>query len=162
MITIRKAKLKDYSLLMDMKVSPEQQAFVSGFAELYKDRTQDHEFYVINQGKELLGFFMLDKAYSKEYTFTEQHELGLRNLVIDQPHQGKGYAVQALKRLLNYLYGAYPDYKSVCLTVNKNNQQAYHCYIKAGFKDTGKLYTGAPSGPQHIMRKIISLQATVE
>lgn len=157
MITIRKAKLKDYAILMEMQVSEEQRAYVSGFSELYNQRTPDHEFYVINEGKELLGFFMLDKAYSKEYTFTEQHELGLRNVIIDQKHQGNGYAVNALKRLINYLYGSYPDYKYLGLTVNKKNQNAYRCYIKAGFKDTGQTYFGGPAGPQHIMRKRIML-----
>ncbi|WED20564.1 GNAT family N-acetyltransferase [Vibrio sp. JC009] len=153
MITIRKAKLKDYSILMDMKVSEEQRNFVTGFSELYQNRTPDHDFFVINNGSELLGFFLIDKAYSKEYTFTQQRELGLRNFMIDEKHQRKGYAVEALKKLLNYLYGAYSDYRSICLTVNKKNEAAYNCYLKAGFKDTGDIYRGGDFGPQHILRK---------
>ncbi|WP_375750065.1 GNAT family N-acetyltransferase [Vibrio sp. HN007] len=155
MITIRKAKLKDYSILMDMTVSEEQKPYVTSFSDLYHDRKPEHEFYVVNQGSELVGFFMLDKAYSKEYTFTEQKELGLRNLVIDQKHQGKGYAVEALKKLFNYLYGAYPDYNSLCLTVNKKNRNAYSAYVKAGFLDSEKMYYGGDAGPQHILRKRI-------
>ncbi|MDG3088199.1 GNAT family N-acetyltransferase [Vibrio hannami] len=156
MITIKKAKLKDYSILMDMRVSDEQKQFVTGFSELYQARKPEHEFFVINQGSELVGFFMLDKAYSHEYTFTEQKELGLRNILIDQKFQGKGYAVEALKKLFNYLYGAYPDYNSICLTVNKKNRNAYSAYVKAGFIDTDKLYYGGDAGPQHILRKRIS------
>ena len=155
MITIRKAKLKDYSTLMEFRVSETQNTFVSNFAELYEKRTQDHEFFVINQGKELLGFFMLDKAYGKQYTFAEQHELGLRNLLVDEKHQGKGYAKQALSKLFAYAYGAYPDCKSICLTVNKKNPDAYNFYLKVGFKDTGSIYTGGDFGPQHVMRKRI-------
>ncbi|UGA56098.1 GNAT family N-acetyltransferase [Vibrio sp. VB16] len=155
MITIRKAKLRDYSTLMELEISSEQQPFVSMFGELYKNRLPEYEFYVVNEGKELLGFFILDTAFSKKYTFAEKNELGLRNFVIGKQYQGKGYGTLAMQRILIYAYGAYADSRSICLTVNKKNLAAYRCYEKAGFIDTGVLYFGGDAGPQHIMRKQI-------
>lgn len=155
MITIRKAKLRDYAILMELSVNDEQKCFVSDFGDLYNKRTHDHDFYVINEGKELLGFFMIDRAYPKMYTFAGQNEIGLRNLLIDKKYQGNGYAVIALKKFLDYVYGAYPDADSICLTVNKKNIGAYKCYENAGFVDSSELYYGGEAGPQHILRKKI-------
>ncbi|MDB1123772.1 GNAT family N-acetyltransferase [Vibrio algarum] len=156
MITIRKAKLRDYSTLMELEIDPSQETFVSGFGDLYKNRAPEQDFYVVNEGKELLGFFVIDKAFDKKFTFAEKNELGLRNLVIGKQYQGKGYGTLAMKRLLVYVYGAYSDSSSICLTVNKKNIHAYRCYEKAGFIDTDTFYFGGDAGPQHIMRKKIS------
>jgi len=155
MITIRKAKFKDYARLMEIRVANEQRDFVTDFNTLFEHRTPDHEFYVINDGKEILGFFMLDKSYARQYTFARSKELGLRNLVVDQQHQRKGYAKQALNRLFPYLYGAYPDFDTLGLTVNKKNQAAHDLYLKAGFSDTDIIYHGGDAGPQHVLRKPI-------
>lgn len=156
MITIRKAKLKDYALLMEMTVQDEQKPFVSTFGELYKNRLPEHEFYVINQGKELVGFFALDQGFGRKYTFADKHDLGLFNLCIDKQHQRNGYASEALARLVTYAYGAYANYNSICLILDKSNKGAYACFTKAGYQDTGKIFHGGESGAQHIIRKRIS------
>ena len=156
MVTIRKVRFKDYSALMEFTIPEQQQQFVYSFSEIFEQRTPEHDIYVINEGKQLLGFFMLDKAYAKQYTFAKAKELGFRNLVIDEKHQRKGYAKQAFQRLFIYLYGAYPDYNSLCLTVNKKNTAAYNLYNDVGFTDTEKTFHGGDAGPQRIMRKPIN------
>ncbi|GLO61039.1 hypothetical protein MACH09_15470 [Vibrio sp. MACH09] len=156
MITIRKAKFKDYASLMEMEVTDEQKPYVTNFNTLYEHRTPEQEFYVINEGKELLGFFMLDKSYSRQYTFAQQKELGLRNFLIAKQHQGKGYAKQALNRLFLYLYGAYADFNCIGLTVNKKNTLAYKLYLDVGFSDTETIYHGGEAGAQHVLRKDIN------
>lgn len=156
MITIRKAKFKDYATLMSFEVTQEQRPYVSDFMEIFENRTPEQEFYVINQGKTLYGFFMLDKSYSRQYTFALQKELGLRNLVIDKKHQGQGFAKQALNRLNAYLYSAYSDFNHIGLTVNKKNTSAYHLYLKVGFVDTDVVYQGGIAGPQYVLRKTIN------
>lgn len=141
---------------MEIRVAEEQRNFVSDFNTLFEKRTPDHEFYVINDGKEILGFFMLDKSYAHQYTFARPKELGLRNFVIDQQHQRKGYAKQAFNRLFPYLYGAYPDFDTLGLTVNKKNQPAHDLYLKVGFSDTDIIYHGGDAGAQHVLRKPIA------
>jgi diamine N-acetyltransferase len=153
MLTFRKAKLKDYSSLLDLQVTPEQKEFISSFGELWENRTADTEFFVINDGRELLGFFLLDTSYPHRYTFTEKGDIGLRNFVIGKQYQRKGYAVATIKRLFNYIYSVYPDCKSVCATVNKKNHAAYQCLIKAGFIDSGVVYHGDKYGPQYVLKK---------
>ena len=55
MITIRKAKLKDYSTLMNLQVAEDQKAYIATFGELWEHRSPDIEFFVVNDGKEVLG-----------------------------------------------------------------------------------------------------------
>jgi len=40
----------------------------------------------------------------------------------------------------------------VDLTVHTRNAAAIRSYLGAGFEDTGRLYHGGRSGPQHIFR----------
>ncbi|GGY35516.1 hypothetical protein GCM10008098_30830 [Rhodanobacter panaciterrae] len=37
------------------------------------------------------------------------------------------------------------------LTVNHNNHAALRLYLRAGFHDSGELYHGGRSGPQHLL-----------
>ncbi|WP_181388327.1 GNAT family N-acetyltransferase [Vibrio albus] len=134
-------------------MTKEQLEFISSFGDLWENRTADIEFFVINNGKEVVGFFLLDKSYSHRYTFSQKHEIGLKNFVIDKQYQRKGYAVSVIKRLFNYIYNAYPDCKSLCAIVNKKNNAAYQCLLKAGFSDSGVQYHGDQYGPEYILRK---------
>ena len=156
MITIRKARLKDYSTLMNLQVTDEQKPFMCTFGELWENRTPDVEFFVVNEAKDVLGFFLLDKSYTHRYTFSDKGELGLRNFVIGKQHQRKGHAQAALKRLFDYIYNAYPDYSSIGTIISKKNNAAYQCCLKAGFKDTGVTYYSDHGGQQYVMRKKIS------
>ena len=141
---------------MSLQVADEQKTFISTFGELWENRSSEIDFFVVNEGKEVFGFFVLDKSYAYRYTFTEKQEIGLRNFVIDKQHQRKGYALAAIKRLFDYIYNAYPDYRSICTTVSKKNKAGYQCCLKAGFVDTDVTYHCEQGGLQHILRKKIS------
>ena len=41
--------------------------------------------------------------------------------------------------------------RSIVLTVNCNNAAALALYLRAGFRDSGTLYHGGRSGPQHLL-----------
>ena len=41
------------------------------------------------------------------------------------------------------------------LTVNRNNHAALHLYRRAGFHDSGELYHGGRSGPQHLLLRAL-------
>ena len=44
----------------------------------------------------------------------------------------------------------HPGIERLVLTVNLRNAAAISTYLKAGFQDTGALYHGGDSGPQHV------------
>ncbi len=152
---IRQVKLKDFAALMNLQVNPEQVHFASSFEQTYPHRKPHEHFYCIEIDKVLVGFFFFDCAYSRIHTFANNKDLGLRNFFIDKAHQGKGYGKQALEKITMLAQGKYPEFTSLCLTVNKKNIAGYNLYIKAGYEDTKNLYSGGDYGLQHIMKKAL-------
>lgn len=78
--------------------------------------------------------------------------MGLEGFVIDLAEQGKGYGRATVATLTELLAREHPDVREVNLTVNTRNAAAIRSYLGAGFEDTGRLYHGGRSGPQHIFR----------
>lgn len=135
-----------------LSVKPEQAQFTAGkVSEVVSSLAENEHAHLIIDDSQVVGFFLLDTKYPSHYEFCPSGSLGVRALLIDQRFQGKGLAVQAIKMLPDYVSRRYPDIHSLYLTVNCRNLPAYHCYLKAGFSDTGDLYHGGPVGPQHIM-----------
>ena len=58
-----------------------------------------------------------------------------------------------MEALPGAMTAAYPHADGIGLTVNCKNLHAYKLYELGGFIDTGELYLGGRSGPQHIMRR---------
>lgn len=100
-----------------------------------------------------LVFFLFDAAYSEKYDFCPENSLGVRALLVDHRHQGKGIAKQAIQQFADFAKRHYPEFDALYLTVNCRNIPAYQCYLKSGFEDTNELYHGGPVGPQYIMRQ---------
>ena len=83
-------------------------------------------------------------------TYLELHEV-----IIDWRHQGKKYGKAFVEILPSLLKAEYPNWRGVCLTVNCRNKEAKRLYEYGGFTDTGELKLDGPSGPQHIMRRLL-------
>nr|WP_285892423.1 GNAT family N-acetyltransferase [Vibrio intestinalis] len=134
-----------------LTVVEEQQAFVGTMQEILANVNDEVHPHVILHQQQVVGFFLIDTHYQYGYDFCLQDGLGLRAFFIDAAQQAKGFGTRAVESLSAHLSLNYPRFKSIYLTVNCENPIAYGCYQKAGFFDTGKLYHGGPSGPQHIM-----------
>lgn len=77
--------------------------------------------------------------------------LGLRSFFIDARWQRRGLGTLALAALVADLAQRHPDAQDLVLTVNTRNTAGIALYLRAGFVDTGELYHGGRSGPQHLM-----------
>jgi RimJ/RimL family protein N-acetyltransferase len=77
--------------------------------------------------------------------------LGLRSFFIDARWQGRGLGTLALVALVDDLARRHPDAQDLVLTVNTRNTAGIALYRRAGFVDSGELYHGGRSGPQHLM-----------
>jgi|GEM_PF-1425130 len=152
MIAIKKPKIKHFSALIELNVTPEQSRYVTTFDHLYQNRAKEDVIYAITHDGKMIGFFALDFGLVKKYTFVGSNEIGLKNFLIDQRHQQKGYGKAALKRLELYLYSAYPDVKSLCVMVDKKNDAAYQCCISAGFEDSKKVFFDDDANQIRILR----------
>ncbi|WP_117234645.1 GNAT family N-acetyltransferase [Vibrio maerlii] len=152
---IRPVKLKDFAALMNLEPLPNQKHFASNFESTYPNRKPHEDYFCIEVDKVLVGFFYFDRAYSHTHTFANPKDLGVRNLLIGKGHQRKGYGRKALERMAMIAQGRYPEYRTLCLTVNKKNVAGYNLYVTSGFEDTNKLYSGGDYGLQHVLRRAL-------
>ncbi len=147
-IILRSMLPEDHEAVGRLSVGDQQQQFVDpmpltlGTSALLRDNM------VIEHEAEIVGFFQID---TKAPGYIRQPMLELCQVVIDQRHQGKGFGKGFLLLLPAFLKQQYPAAAGVVLTVNCRNKMAHHVYSAGGFHDTGEIYTGGPSGPQHIM-----------
>ena len=81
-------------------------------------------------GEELVGYAM----YGRE----DNGNVWLDRFMIDQHHQGKGYAGRFLKILLNRMQEKYTR-KKIYLSIYPSNEKAQQLYEKFGFKLNGEI-----------------------
>ena len=134
---------------------PEQEAFALDHAKMVAMPEAEVDFHGIRAGDEVVGYFMVDRAYHLRADFAAPGDIGLRGVLIDAAHQGQGLARAAFAALPEYLARRYPDRDVIYLTVNLRNGRARDLYARAGWVDDGELYHGGPSGPQHVMRLVL-------
>ena len=151
MIRFRYLDESEYGEVAHLAVAREQQPFVGSIETILGSKSQGGHCYAIQNGEEIVGFFIIDTCYPSSHPFAAEHELGLRSFFIDRKQQGKGFGRRATAMLKPFLRVHDPAHDSVALTVNRRNGVARHCYRAAGFGDTGELYDG-PAGPKHILR----------
>ncbi|TQR18868.1 GNAT family N-acetyltransferase [Psychrobacillus soli] len=104
---------------------------------------------ILEDGK-VAGFFVLDTGDDK-FQYTDQQEsILLRGYSIHPAYQGRGIAKSSLALIPSYIKEHFPQVNQVVLGVNEANKPAQSLYIKAGFLDEGKRFTGR-SGVQIAM-----------
>ncbi|MEP4545153.1 MAG: GNAT family N-acetyltransferase [Saccharospirillum sp.] len=145
-----------YERATALSVAPEQLAYTGTVADALAGSDEARHPHGIWFDQSLVGFFIVDTRFDREFEFCDQGSLGIRTFLIDSRRQGQGLGKAAVIALTPYLARAYPGSAAVWLTVNCRNLAAYRCYQQGGFTDTGDLYLGGAAGPQHVMRQSLS------
>ncbi|WP_421384735.1 GNAT family N-acetyltransferase [Bacillus salacetis] len=97
---------------------------------------------VITLNEKAVGFFVLHQGEAiRDYT-TNPNALLLRAFSINQIHQGKGYAKEAMKLLSDFIRKHFPGTDEVVLAVNERNIAARTLYLRTGFEDQGNKLMG--------------------
>ena len=154
-IELQPISKQDLDQVHHIQVSGDQAIFAGTIQQAFDTFENAVDFHAVIDGDRAVGFFKIDRNFGTNNGFAHDGELGLRAFKIDSAEQRKGFGVAAARGLQDYLPQHYPEAPSVVLTVNLANPAAYTCYRKAGFDDTGELFTGGLAGPQHIMRKAL-------
>ncbi|MCA0043040.1 GNAT family N-acetyltransferase [Celeribacter litoreus] len=131
---------------------PEDQAGFADLPTVTMATGAARDGHMILFGQTPVGFFAIDRDYAQTHEFAQEGSIGLRQFLIDHPHQGRGHAGSACLALSPYLRHHYPQAIDCYLTVNCRNPNARAAYLKGGFEDTGALYLDGGFGPQHILQ----------
>lgn len=147
-LTLRRMLRDDRAQVAALAVGSDQLRFVDPMPLTLKTTALERDNFVMATETGIAGFFQID---TRTPDYIQQPLLELCQVVVDQNQQGRGLGRQFVQALPELLKREYPDASGVVLTVNCRNKPAYHVYSAGGFHDTGEIYTGGPSGPQHIM-----------
>src|SRR5258705_10228942 len=98
------------------------------------------------EGERPVGFMVLDTALE---SVPGPGVVGVRGFFVDSRHQGRGVAAAMLGALPGFVRGTHPMAERIALTVNVRNEPARRAYLRAGFRDTGRLYYGGGPRPPH-------------
>ncbi|WP_266168576.1 GNAT family N-acetyltransferase [Dyella subtropica] len=142
------------SAVLGLRVQPEQYAFVSPIDVSLADAEQcpGSTPMTILFGGTPVGYYRIEhSARSVADRDFDVPALGLRSLFIDMNWQGRGFGTPALAALNDDLAMRHAEARLLVLTVNCRNLAARALYLRAGFVDSGELYHGGRSGPQHLM-----------
>lgn len=136
-----------------LKPAAGQERFVrdGAFAAMETDPALD--LYAVSHDSAVVGMFKLDRGYASaaRHDFCQPGDLGLRGVLVDAAHQGKGIGRQMLAQLPGLVRAGYPGVRRLVLTVNCENPVARAAYLAAGWRDEGRLYLGGDAGPQHVL-----------
>ena len=139
--------------LRALSVAPEHQDFSGQPAEVLARDESDVTCHAILAGGVPVGLFRLDADFSRwGHDFAPDGSLGLRSMIVDRAHQGRGIGTATIRALPGYLARLFPQAREIYLTVNLRNPAARASYLSGGFEDTGAQYLDGGFGPQHILR----------
>ncbi|MFC4765405.1 GNAT family N-acetyltransferase [Dyella koreensis] len=142
------------SAVLGLQVQPEQYAYVSPIDVSLADAEQcpaSTPMAILLENMPV-GYYRIEhSARTVADRDFDVPALGLRSFFIDTRWQGRGFGAAALEALRIDLATRHPDARLLVLTVNCRNLAALALYQRTGFVDSGALYHGGRSGPQHLM-----------
>ena len=138
--------------LLALAPRPDQERFAGRLAETLPAAEADPERtpVAILADEEPVGFFVLHRGPGAAVLAPEGRDVLLRAFLVDARFQGRGIATRALAALPDFVAAHLPGIHRIVLSVNVRNPVAIRTYQRAGFADTGALYHGGASGPQHV------------
>jgi RimJ/RimL family protein N-acetyltransferase len=138
--------------LLRLGPRPDQERFLGRLTETLPAAEADpeREPVAILENGEPVGFFVLHRGPAAGVLAPEPRDVLLRAFLVDASAQGRGIATQALAALPAFVAEHLPGARRIVLSVNTRNPVAIRTYTRAGFADSGDLYHGGPSGPQHV------------
>ena len=151
---VRLMERSDRDEVLKLGLKEYQHAFVSPISNILEKLITKPETtpFLIYKEDHLAGYVQINTKWEDIAHFCDDRKtLGLEGFFLDHSVQGQGLGVPSIKAIIEKLPEIYLNYDKVALTVNCRNKAAIQTYLKGGFVDTGELYHGGRSGPQHIM-----------
>lgn len=139
-IYLKPTEKQDIDYLLTLMKNPEimdywfsepytnKEKFTSSFDERQKDDSLRQ--FIAYDGDEKIGYTLL-------YDINPRHRTAIFAIMLDQNSQGKGYAEEVVRSVVDY--GFYQlNLNKITLDVVDFNEKAVHIYEKVGFEIEGK------------------------
>ncbi|MEI4770140.1 GNAT family N-acetyltransferase [Psychrobacillus sp. FJAT-51614] len=152
MIALAKYEITHRTALENYPLSEEQLGFTGHPLELL-ERSENNYTYtpiVIKEDEKVAGFFVLDTGDDKFNYTDRQASILLRGYSVHPSFQGRGIAKISMNLLTEFVKEHFPLVDQIVLGVNEANKAAQSVYLKSGFIDEGRRFTGR-SGVQIAM-----------
>src|SRR4051794_1141739 len=135
-ITFRPVTRQNFSAVIELTVTPEQEEFVSpnlySLAETYVEPTWTP--LAIYAGDQLVGFAMFGRDDATGQWWIMRY-------LIDTRHQGRGYGTAALPLLIDLIVERH-GCNELFLGYDPSNEVAKRLYERMGFAPTGEMLEG--------------------
>lgn len=148
-LTLAPLPRTDIAHVAHLHLPAHQAPFVGDIAEMTDEPDTKQEFHFARAGSNIIGFFKIDRDFSRHVAQVPPGGHGLRGLLIGGQFQGKGYGAALLQALPQYVARSYPI-KHLWLAVDAANTPAITLYERTGWTHTGTPTQGR-SGLEHLM-----------
>lgn len=140
------------------RLSPHQHPYVPPMPDVLaraRRKSDVREFCILDDARPV-GYFQLNLCERETAHYCSGPRcVGLEAMMVHRPLQGQGIGAAALRQLGELVRQYLPAFERVNLTVNFSNLPGQKLYRRCGFVDTGAVYDGAASGPQHIYTLVV-------
>jgi hypothetical protein len=150
-VTIAPYSEDDLVSLKTLQIKPFQEIFCDLPSNILAQKNESISQHVVKKDGSVVGMFSVDTRFHLGMTFAESDTLGVRNLIIDQDSQDKGFGTEVCRMLSVYLRGWAPRARGSYMLVMVNNVGALKAFIRGGWTDTGEKYTLGLKGVQNIL-----------
>ncbi len=139
-LQLRPLKKEDLAFLYDMRTNPdvmnywfeEPYASMENLIKFYESEGSDsHRQFILYHSNEKVGYMGL-------FNIDTRHRHAEFGIMITPSQQGKGYATEATRLIVEYGFNQL-NLNKLFLYVDKHNEKAAHIYKKVGFKIEGDL-----------------------
>lgn len=151
MITLHPLPWTQVDRVAHLILTEPQYPAVGQITEMTAEQDRLTDFHCALRGTTYVGYFKIDRDFSRIVTRLPQGATGFRGLVIGGQYQGVGYGRALLSALPDYLRQTYPALNDIWLSIAKYNTHGIAVYEKAGWVVDGPDRDGR-TGPEQVMR----------
>lgn len=150
MITLHPLPWTQIDRVSHLILTEPQYPLVGQINEMTAEKDRLTDFHCALRGTTYVGYFKVDRDFSRIVTHLPKGTMGFRGLLIGGQYQGLGYGSALLAALPDYLRRTYPKCTDIWLSVVKHNTRGISVYDKSGWVVSGPDCAGR-SGPEQVM-----------
>ncbi len=151
-LTVVRLARSDVARVAHLQLPSAQRGFVGPMEEMTADDDPLQDFFAVEHADEVVGFFKIDRDFSRIDERLSKGSHGMRGLLIGGQYQRRGLGGTLLATLPDTLQTFYPDVDVVYLRVDAANAPAIRAYEASGWALMAGPDVAGRSGPEKLMK----------